>query len=373
MPYLFASSAYIEKGMFEEAVAKARNASNLPTAQTLSIAYVSYALAKLGRRDEAQIGLNKLLKMSKERFVPPYHIALIYNGLGEKDETFAWLERGFQQRDPKMTFLKVEPKWNNLRSEPRFIDLMRRMKFESNADNAPNSDLKLFWQMPEAEQLAFIKERARHIQTLIGDEPTDFDEEALRAIKVEIDHYVEQKDSLSQKQFEEGLRVIYGRASQYAPLITRAYEARRVSPTLGIYQAMVESEYHDCLVSSIGSVGLFQFKPSTARKYGLTPKDYCNVEKQSDAAAHYMSDLTSDFDNGKSSKTLVLLGYVIGETTVRDYLRQLREHGGLERNFWVIFRHRLELKPPLPDEYAEIRYVPRFFAVAIIGETPVAF
>ncbi len=58
------------------------------------------------------------------------HIALVYHGLGEQDETFAWLERGFQQRDPKMTFLKVEPKWNNLRSEPRFVDLMRRMNFE---------------------------------------------------------------------------------------------------------------------------------------------------------------------------------------------------------------------------------------------------
>jgi hypothetical protein len=58
------------------------------------------------------------------------HIALAYHGLGEQDETFAWLERGFQQRDPKMTFLKVEPKWNNLRSDARFVDLMRRMNFE---------------------------------------------------------------------------------------------------------------------------------------------------------------------------------------------------------------------------------------------------
>ena len=74
--------------------------------------------------------LEELSKLSTGRFVPPSHIALIYNGLGETEETLAWLERGFQQRDPKMTFLKVEPKWNNLRSEPRFVDLMRRMNFE---------------------------------------------------------------------------------------------------------------------------------------------------------------------------------------------------------------------------------------------------
>ncbi|MBA4182723.1 MAG: hypothetical protein H0X49_01745 [Acidobacteria bacterium] len=74
--------------------------------------------------------LEELSKLSTGRYVLPYHIALIYNGLGETEETLAWLERGFEQRDAKMVFLKVEPKWNNLSSEPRFIDLMRRMNFE---------------------------------------------------------------------------------------------------------------------------------------------------------------------------------------------------------------------------------------------------
>lgn len=125
--HLFASSAYIEKGMYEEAVAEARKASELSPFQTISAAHEAYALAKSGKPGEARIVLNRLLKLSGERFVPPYHLALIYNGLGEKDETFAWLERAYQEHDPKMAFLKVEPKWNNLRGEPRFQDLMRRM------------------------------------------------------------------------------------------------------------------------------------------------------------------------------------------------------------------------------------------------------
>jgi len=74
--------------------------------------------------------LEELSKLSTGRYVLPYHIALIYNGLGETEETLAWLERGFEQRDAKMVFLKVEPKWNNLRNEPRFVDLMRRMNFD---------------------------------------------------------------------------------------------------------------------------------------------------------------------------------------------------------------------------------------------------
>lgn len=130
MPHLFASSAYIEKGMYEEAIAEARKSHELSSAQTLSYVMECYALEKLGRHDEARAALDELLNLSKTRFMPPFHIALAYNGLGETDKTFEWLEKGYEQHDPKMAFLKVEPKWNNLRSDPRFIDLMRRMNFE---------------------------------------------------------------------------------------------------------------------------------------------------------------------------------------------------------------------------------------------------
>ncbi len=130
MPHIFASSVYIEKGMYTEAIAEARKAKELSPFQTNSNVLESYALAKSGKPDEARTLLNELLKLSETRFVPPAHLALIYNGLGETDKAFEWLEKAYQQRDPKMAFLKVEPKWNNLRGEPRFIDLMRRMNFE---------------------------------------------------------------------------------------------------------------------------------------------------------------------------------------------------------------------------------------------------
>ena len=130
MPHLFASSAYIEKGMYDEAIAETRKTTELSPTQTVSIAFEGYALAKSGRQNEARNLLDKLLKLSNERFIPPDHIALIYNGLGETDKALEWLEKGYEQKDPKMAFLKVEPKWNNLRSEPRFIALMRRMNFQ---------------------------------------------------------------------------------------------------------------------------------------------------------------------------------------------------------------------------------------------------
>jgi serine/threonine-protein kinase len=130
-PHLFAASAYIEKGMYSEAVREAQQATELSRFQTISAAYEGYALAKMGRRDEARAILEKLLKLNEQRFVPPYHVALVYNALGEQEEMFKWLQRSLEAGDAKLTFLKVDPKWNNLRDDPSFQELLRRAGFNS--------------------------------------------------------------------------------------------------------------------------------------------------------------------------------------------------------------------------------------------------
>lgn len=116
--------------MYREAVAEARRARELNSVSSGPVAFLGYALAKSGKQAEARKLLQEMLKESAGRYLSPYHIALIYNALDEPDETFAWLERGFEQRDIRMAFLKVEPKWNNLRSEPRFVSLLKRMNLE---------------------------------------------------------------------------------------------------------------------------------------------------------------------------------------------------------------------------------------------------
>ncbi len=130
MTHLFAASAYAEKGMYDKAVSEGDEAKRLSPSQNWSIAFGGYALAKTGKTAEARGLLEELLKLSAEKYVPPYHIALIYNGLGEPEKALDYLEKNFEQRDVRMVFLKVEPKWNNLRSDARFIDLMRRMKLQ---------------------------------------------------------------------------------------------------------------------------------------------------------------------------------------------------------------------------------------------------
>ena len=51
-------------------------------------------------------------------------------GLGEKEQTFFWLERAYEQRSPWITFLGIDPEWDELRSDPRYVSLMRRMNLE---------------------------------------------------------------------------------------------------------------------------------------------------------------------------------------------------------------------------------------------------
>ncbi|HEX6124278.1 MAG TPA: tetratricopeptide repeat protein [Pyrinomonadaceae bacterium] len=132
MSHLFLASAYIEKERYDEAVAAAQKQIEMSPAQTHGIAYLGYALARSGKHEEARAVLRELLDRFTKGFVPPYRIALVYNGLDDKENALVWLEKGLNARDPMMTFLKVEPKWNNLRSDPRFRDVLRRMGFPPN-------------------------------------------------------------------------------------------------------------------------------------------------------------------------------------------------------------------------------------------------
>lgn len=129
LSHLFISRVYTEKGMHSEAIAESKKAAEL-SGNSQSHAYRAYALAKWGKVSEARVVLNELLESSIETYVPPYNIALAYNAVGERARALDYLEKGFWEKDVRMVFLKIEPQWDNLRSEPRFLDLMERMRLE---------------------------------------------------------------------------------------------------------------------------------------------------------------------------------------------------------------------------------------------------
>jgi TolB-like protein/Tfp pilus assembly protein PilF len=127
--YLWIGQAYLEKGMYSEAIADINKAVTLSEGNVRARATLGYAYAVAGKRGEAQRVIGELQEESKRKYVSPYFIAVIYSGLGEKDQAFAWLERTYQERHPYLTLLKVEPVFDNLRADPRFQDLLRRVGF----------------------------------------------------------------------------------------------------------------------------------------------------------------------------------------------------------------------------------------------------
>jgi serine/threonine-protein kinase len=121
--------AYEQQGQFPEAIAEFQEAVRLGSGINEPKAFLGRVYAVSGKRAEARKVLEELNEVSKQFYVSPYNIALIYAGLGEKDQALAWLERAFAERSTWMPYLKVDPWLDSLRSEPRFQDLLRRMNF----------------------------------------------------------------------------------------------------------------------------------------------------------------------------------------------------------------------------------------------------
>jgi TolB-like protein/Tfp pilus assembly protein PilF len=126
--HLFASSAYIELGCFDEAILEARIAHDVCPVNSSARANEAYAHARAGRPFQASEILASLLELARKQYVSAYHIAIVYNGIGKTSDALTWLERSAEQRVPYLAFLAVDPKWKNLRDDPRCRALLRRLK-----------------------------------------------------------------------------------------------------------------------------------------------------------------------------------------------------------------------------------------------------
>ncbi len=124
--HLILSMVYAEKGMFAEAVAEADKAAKFSGGNSQAVSMKAYALAKSGNLVEARAVLAALQELSKTRYVAPYNFAIIYNAIGETDTAFDYLEKAFAEKNVLMVFLKIDPKWNNLKNDPRYKDLLLR-------------------------------------------------------------------------------------------------------------------------------------------------------------------------------------------------------------------------------------------------------
>jgi tetratricopeptide (TPR) repeat protein len=120
------------KGAVQQALAEFETCVALSRGGPLYVASVAEAQARMGNKDIALTILSQL-QASSDQYVSPTSIAFIYSSLGETDDAIAWQEKAFEERDASLAWANVAAESDALRSDPRFSDLLRRMKFPIHA------------------------------------------------------------------------------------------------------------------------------------------------------------------------------------------------------------------------------------------------
>jgi eukaryotic-like serine/threonine-protein kinase len=124
---LVAGMAYAQLGEYSEAIAWLTKARSLPGGFAPSTSELGYIYAVSGRQDEAQKMVSELREHAKREYFDPYYSALIYLGLGDQTNAFALLDQAFEERTVWTPYMNIEPKFDRVRSDPRFIKLMQRI------------------------------------------------------------------------------------------------------------------------------------------------------------------------------------------------------------------------------------------------------
>jgi TolB-like protein/Flp pilus assembly protein TadD len=131
--HLQLAQAYEQSGDDDLALEALQQAWGFSSGNSKVLSLRGYILAKLGRMHEAGEVLHSLEAVPRERYVPPYAVALVNAGLGRHDLAVDWLERAYEARDVHLVFLPVEPKWDCLRADPRFQAIVGRCSFHTQA------------------------------------------------------------------------------------------------------------------------------------------------------------------------------------------------------------------------------------------------
>lgn len=127
--HLWLGRTYQELGKFDEALVEFRRVEQRIRDWPVSIAARGFVAGAAGRRADALEALAELEALVAGRFVTSYGVALIHAGLGQNDAAFASLNKAFDERSNWLVWLRLDPRWNGLRSDPRFAQLVRRMQF----------------------------------------------------------------------------------------------------------------------------------------------------------------------------------------------------------------------------------------------------
>jgi len=120
------ASLYLQTGRQREAVAILRKDAARPHPGVLELMYLGHALGVTGARTEGHQVLEQMRSLSRQRYVPPEYFAMVYEGLGEREQALRWFERAYSERSMNIWILP-DPQLDGIRTESRFKKIMRGM------------------------------------------------------------------------------------------------------------------------------------------------------------------------------------------------------------------------------------------------------
>jgi len=234
--------------------------------------------------------------------------------------------------------------------------------------NASAQSAETYQQMSQPQRAAFVAEQARRIARQMSGRDYQF----TPAFEVEIQKFVDSYVRRIDKPGKSDARLIFERGQTVAPTLTGIFRAREVSPLMGIYVPLIESEYINLQSpNEAGAIGMFQFLPKTGEHFGLSAADLLDVQKSADAAARYLTGSMKTFNNDPMKEALALLSYNRGTNNVERDLAAFVNEQNRACSICALTEQSDKLDANFRGE--SVYYVPRFFAAAIIGENPRTF
>ena len=119
--------AYVYTHAYDKGVEAIKNSLALEGGDPQLSPDLAYIDGLTGKKDESRRILGRVLDLARTHQVSPGLIAMIYIGLNEREQALTWLERAYRQHSPMMAWLKADPRFDGIRQEPRFQELMRRV------------------------------------------------------------------------------------------------------------------------------------------------------------------------------------------------------------------------------------------------------
>jgi tetratricopeptide (TPR) repeat protein len=129
LAHLWLARALLEMRRFDAALAETAIAESTARDWSVLVTARCFTYAMAGMTSEAQAVLREMDALARQRFVTSYGVALVHAGLEHKDEAFSWLDGAFEERSHWLVWLRLDPRWRNLRDDPRFATLIEKIKY----------------------------------------------------------------------------------------------------------------------------------------------------------------------------------------------------------------------------------------------------